>query len=288
MNRQPKIKEFVDTTDFPQTRVLQVNSCGSERVFRHEYTILRSKGRKDYHFLYLLNGWLDGEIGDTPFRLNAGQCVVFYPFVRQMYYFSYAGNPVSLFLHFTGPAAAEAMQFVPKLDNMVYTISERITFESLFKRLNQIHNLKTPLYIPEENSILLQLITILAKSAETKEPPTRDDVISAVAYLQEHMPEQIDLHAFADSIHLSYSRLVHLFSEKMGIPPQRYLQRLRLEKACILLRDTSMSISMVAENVGIDDQFYFSRVFRRQYNMSPRSYREECRKKEQSSSTNRK
>ena len=48
--------EFIDKTDFLQTRLLQVNSCGSERVVKYDYTILRSNGRRDYHFLYLQNG----------------------------------------------------------------------------------------------------------------------------------------------------------------------------------------------------------------------------------------
>ena len=42
--------EFIDKTDFLQTRLLQVNSCGSERVVKYDYTILRSNGRRDYHF----------------------------------------------------------------------------------------------------------------------------------------------------------------------------------------------------------------------------------------------
>ena len=57
--------EFIDKTDYLQTRLLQVNSCGSERVVKYDYTILRSNGRRDFHFLYLQNGWLDIEVG-TP------------------------------------------------------------------------------------------------------------------------------------------------------------------------------------------------------------------------------
>ena len=47
--------EFIDKTDYLQTRLLQVNSCGSERVVKYDYTILRSNGRRDFHFLYLQN-----------------------------------------------------------------------------------------------------------------------------------------------------------------------------------------------------------------------------------------
>ena len=56
------VREFTDKTDFPIARYLQVNNCGSERVTKYDYTILRSKGRKDYHFLYVRNGKIDAEI----------------------------------------------------------------------------------------------------------------------------------------------------------------------------------------------------------------------------------
>ena len=82
--------EFIDKTDFLQTRLLQVNSCGSERVVKYDYTILRSNGRRDYHFLYLQNGWLDIEVGTAKARLTRGQCAVFLPNVRQMYSFTAA------------------------------------------------------------------------------------------------------------------------------------------------------------------------------------------------------
>lgn len=85
--------EFIDKTDYLQTRLLQVNSCGSERVVKYDYTILRSNGRRDFHFLYLQNGWLDIEVGTAKARLSRGQCAVFLPNVRQMYSFTAAGDP---------------------------------------------------------------------------------------------------------------------------------------------------------------------------------------------------
>lgn len=119
--------EFNDKTDFLQTRLLQVNSCGSEHVVKYDYTILRSKGRRDFHFLYLRSGWLDAEVGNVRVRLQQGQCAVFLPNVRQMYAFTAEGAPVSYFLHFTGEATVEAMKHLQPNENMVYTITDRST-----------------------------------------------------------------------------------------------------------------------------------------------------------------
>ena len=147
--------EFIDKTDFLQTRLLQVNSCGSERVVKYDYTILRSNGRRDYHFLYLQNGWLDIEVGTAKARLSRGQCAVFLPNVRQMYSFTAAGEPISLYLHFTGQAAAEAMQYLRPTQSMIYTISDQTLFESLFHRLNRERG-KTIVLITHNRELALE------------------------------------------------------------------------------------------------------------------------------------
>ena len=272
--------EFIAKTDYLQTRLLQVNSCGSERVVKYDYTILRSNGRRDFHFLYLQNGWLDIEVGTAKARLTRGQCAVFLPNVRQMYSFTAAGDPVSLYLHFTGQAAAEAMQYLRPTENMIYTISDQTLFESLFHRLNRLHNLQqsAALQIPEENSILLQLITIVCRSSADNEAPIRSDILSAMEYMREHMQEQINFQTFAETLHLSYSRFAHLFTQAIGVSPQQYLLRLRLDRARGFLRDSSMSVSEVAESTGFNDPFYFSRMFSKAFGLSPRAFRSKCRK----------
>lgn len=280
MGVQQPYKEFIDSTDFPQVRLIQVNNCGSERVVKHDYTILRSKGRHDFHFLYLQSGWLDAEIGNTPVRLQSGQCAVFLPGIRQMYTFSAEGNPISFFIHFTGLAAAECMSYLTPLEPMMYTISERTSFEALFRRIIRVHNIKTSSNLLEENQLLLQLIAAVSRSGGSAEIPVRNDILYAMEYIQTHLQEEIDLKKYAQSIHISGSRFAHLFTQTAGIAPHQYLLRMRLERARGLLRDSSMNISEITETVGFSDPFYFSRLFRKAYGISPKSFREECRTKE--------
>ena len=273
--------EFIDKTDFVQKRLLQVNSCGSERVLKYDYTILRSNGRRDYHFLYLLSGWLNVEVGTHKTRLESGQCAVFLPGVRQKYTFSAQGAPISLFLHFTGQAVAEAMQYLRPVESMVYTITDRALFESLFYRLNRVHNLQQTmeLQILEENSILLQLIAIVCRSSIGNEKMVRGDILNAMEYIRGHMQEPINFQEFAKTLHLSYSRFTHLFSQIYGVSPQRYLMRLRMDRARGLLRDSSMSVAEIAEITGFHDPFYFSRIFSKTFGLSPRSFRAGCQKR---------
>ena len=55
----------------------------------------------------------------------------------------------------------------------------------------------------------------------------------------------------------------------------RFLTRLKLHRACELLKTTDLSMQEVAQEIGFNDQFYFSRLFRRHLRMAPTAYRQE-------------
>ena len=74
---------------------------------------------------------------------------------------------------------------------------------------------------------------------------------------------------------MSVSTFQRRWNEAMGITPARYALGLRLQEACRLLIETSDSISEVANACGFDDEFYFSRCFRREFGIPPRSYRKD-------------
>ena len=61
----------------------------------------------------------------------------------------------------------------------------------------------------------------------------------------------------------------------MGCSPQEYLVRLRIDKAKSLLERTDLSINDVANAVGYTDQMAFSKIFKQNCGLSPRSYREQ-------------
>lgn len=267
------ILESENKTDYPVVRYLQVNSCGSERVTKHDYTILRSKGRKDYHLLYVQSGRIDAEIGETKVSLTVGQCIVFLPGIRQCYTFAARNDPISYYVHFNGTAARELFSCVEPSENMVYDIVDRTAFEGLFHHLIYIHNASARAGVPQENGVLLQLISLLARSSDTSARPGKKDIFYAAAYIREHFHEPLNLKICADELHLSVSRFSHLFTETMGVSPHKFLIRFRMDKAKELLLYSSMSIGEVSENVGFADPLYFSRLFRRYAGCSPKSYR---------------
>ena len=73
--------------------------------------------------------------------------------------------------------------------------------------------------------------------------------------------------------YLSESYMCHMFKKASGKTIIGYINDLRIEKASLLLENTSESISCIAMEVGFDDVNYFDRVFKKQTGLSPKNYR---------------
>ncbi|CAA9291959.1 MAG: Transcriptional regulator, AraC family [uncultured Friedmanniella sp.] len=87
------------------------------------------------------------------------------------------------------------------------------------------------------------------------------------------LAEPLTVAGLADRAGLSSSRLTHLFTEQLGVPPMRYVERQRMQAARQLLELTSRPVAEVARAVGYDDPLYFSTRFRRHTGRSPSAHR---------------
>ena len=96
-----------------------------------------------------------------------------------------------------------------------------------------------------------------------------DRIRDVLAYLCENSASRITLQALARVGSLSPSRLSHLFREQMGETPMQYLEKRRMERAQDLLQMTGKTVSQVAYDVGFNNPFYFSRVFKRRMGINP-------------------
>ena len=73
---------------------------------------------------------------------------------------------------------------------------------------------------------------------------------------------------------LPRTRYIRLFDRVTGgDTPTQFVVRVRLERACQLIRETDMTLTRIAEALGYRDLFYFSRQFKKRYGVSPGAFR---------------
>lgn len=85
--------------------------------------------------------------------------------------------------------------------------------------------------------------------------------------------ETLSIEELAGDVNLSCSHFAAVFKKRTGFPVLDFFTRLKMQQACFLLDSTHMPIKTIAADLGFDDPFYFSRTFRRIYDLSPLQYR---------------
>lgn len=98
-----------------------------------------------------------------------------------------------------------------------------------------------------------------------------------IYYLNENYENKISLEQIAHNIYLSPVYISKIFKEETGESPINYLIKIRLEKAKeILLNDEGGSIKSIANQVGYEDVYHFSKLFKKYYGVSPLYYRKKA------------
>jgi AraC-like DNA-binding protein/ligand-binding sensor protein len=85
---------------------------------------------------------------------------------------------------------------------------------------------------------------------------------------------KISLQEIADASGLSAPYFSTIFKEETGENLSAYLNRLRIEKAMVMLTETSLTLNEIAEASGFEDQSWFSKIFKNYTGISPGKYRE--------------
>lgn len=118
---------------------------------------------------------------------------------------------------------------------------------------------------------LKQLVCYLA--IPRPEAAEADMVDRANALMLERLAFGITLDELADEVHLSKHHFVRRYRALTGTTPLARFNQLRIHRACQLLDGTPHRVSRIADQLGFDDPYYFSRLFRRVVGLSPSEYR---------------
>ncbi|MBE7087788.1 MAG: helix-turn-helix domain-containing protein [Clostridiales bacterium] len=92
-------------------------------------------------------------------------------------------------------------------------------------------------------------------------------------YVKLHLTEKLGVERLCRHFHCSRKELYSIIKQYYGMTPADYIKQVRLKYACNLLLTTKNSVSKIAELCGIYDYNYFSKIFKKQFNMSPRQFR---------------
>jgi AraC-like DNA-binding protein len=125
----------------------------------------------------------------------------------------------------------------------------------------------------EKSKTSLASFTHINQFRLIKETGEKDQVSLSINFMLENIRQKYSLEELAKNVNLSTSHYSRLFFARTGHSPINYFIQLKIQRSCRLLDNSTQSIADIAREMGFDDQFYFSRQFRKVMSMSPREYR---------------
>ena len=100
-----------------------------------------------------------------------------------------------------------------------------------------------------------------------------DKVKQIISYIEQHYTEPITIESAARHMGFSESHFMKFFKQHLHTTFTNYLNRYRLTIAARLLLTEDDSILSISERAGFNNLSYFNRLFKKEYQMSPREYR---------------
>lgn len=125
-------------------------------------------------------------------------------------------------------------------------------------------------------SQFIQLTVMLSRIYSFGISENEQDVINlakAVSYIENHFDESISVAKLAKLSYYSERHFMRIFKNAYGCSPLEYIINLRMNRACVLLKGSAMTISETAKKCGFDDVNYFSRLFKKKVGISPSKFK---------------
>ena len=238
----------------------------------------RKNGINQHILIYCIDGKGESVIDGKKFIIKATNFLII-PSEKRHVYFSDKENPWSIFwMHFRGENADVIADLLYKKmldENNVLIQNDQLIglFRNIYKSLQLGYSLDNMLF----SSITLYQFLSEFIYGDNKNKINQDlndkSFNGVIQFLKSNIHRSLTLNEIASVYNLSPSYFSNKFKETTGYSPIEYFNHLKLQKACHLLRFTNLRISEIANEIGIVDPYYFSRLFSTHMGVSPKQFR---------------
>jgi AraC-like DNA-binding protein len=263
---------------------------GNELINRAYVTDIGYYPRAKYHFrkrlqgaeqnilIYCIEGSGSVTIKSTKYRVASGDYFVI-PRGTPHSYETEEKNPWTIYwCHFKGEQSDELVKRIYHKSGSfkccVDFTQERINiFNQIYSYLEQGYSYEN---LSFSNLLLLYFLSSFVFNEKFKSnflEKTNNIIERSIYFMQNNIDASLSLEDLAKHVNCSSSHYCSLFKKTTGFPPIEYFNHLKIQKACQYLQFTELRISEIAFKIGIEDPYYFSRLFTKTMGFSPKEYR---------------
>lgn len=145
---------------------------------------------------------------------------------------------------------------------------ESVAFNRYEKSTKIIGVVNNPL---RQQTLLMQILEWISLLPSDK--GTDDIAFLVFQYISANYSEKIELHTLAEIANCHPTHVIRCVKKQYGVTPMQLLTNIRLQRACELLRQTTMPVTEIAYAVGFSSPAYFGKQFKQVYKVSPKQCR---------------
>ena len=256
-------ESFAEYMEHPLVRGAYLTDVGFFPKAKEHYRE-REEGADQYILIYCTEGRGIIEVEDKKYHLGRSDAFCI-PRNRRHRYYADEEEPWSiLWVHFKG----ETIPYYPVQECRIVHLASRasdnrmmVLFKLLFRVLERNYTLGNFIYISQVLSLILSEVYFREKMDEST---TQD--------MYQNLKKNLTLSDISQEVQLSKSYLNTIFKTQTGKSPVEFFIHLKMQEACKLLKSGQMYVYEAAAALGYEDQYYFSRIFKKVVGVSPRDY----------------
>lgn len=214
-------------------------------------------------------------------ELNAGQLLLL-PAGCAHRYRADSRDPWSIYwVHFSGHVANESMDFLGLSSSATEPARFVLTlraWQSLLPSVTTLLNLQHQRWQRHNAvfaaSVFQQLLAQVPQLADQAQHHQGFDLLALERFMQDNSHRDLDLEDLAAVAGLSRYHFAKKFKAVTGTSPMRYFSELKIKLACRQLDTSTATVRSIAQSLGFDDPYYFSRLFKKVMGVAPSDYRD--------------
>ena len=228
---------------------------------------------KELEVIYVEYGTAQAVVDSRVYDLKKGDLLILFP--NQSHYYHVPPMQGKFWILILPPHILMEIENVVRdylPENNVISVEDGSVLEHYLQKMIAA---KQPYWLPEIGAYailtmkeILTRITLMPQKTYLK-----DALKSILEYCCTHFTEEISLEVLSKELHLNKSYISQVLNQQTNMSLRSFINTLRVDAACRMLRNTERSITEIAQDVGYDSIRSFNRAFSGITSMTPKDYR---------------
>ncbi|POQ98960.1 hypothetical protein AU468_11240 [Alkalispirochaeta sphaeroplastigenens] len=209
-------------------------------------------------------------------EVSAGDVMLLFPGIRHAYH---PVRGVGWHEYWVGFSGAHAYRLwkngILRPEDPLHHIGLNHEVMADYEQIVRLCRQQTPGFQVRLGALVLQLLAHIhsIQTISRTDAGQSELVYQARTVMEQHLDREISVEEIASALGVGYTRLLSIFRDYTGLTPYQYYLQMRIHRAKELLHNTELSIKEVSARMNFENQYYFSRLFKKKTGYTPSQWR---------------